>query len=200
MAFTKLEFTIMQISIQIKTIKALLHFAAKKDIRYYLQGVQIEQCETGTYAVATNGHFLAVARIDTQAQAPASVIIGSDHLSAAIKGNKLDFITLDVDGPKVTIKTGASEVTVQAVDGRYPDWRRVIRAPQTGEQAYFNADYLALVQKAAGEYHGNKSALYHVNQNGNSVGHCAIDDDLQVFVMPVRAGGSNPVAPWVATC
>jgi hypothetical protein len=153
-----------------------------------------------TFAVATNGHFLAVARIDTQAQAPASVIVGSDHLSAAIKGNKLDFITLDVDGPKVTIKTGTSEVTVQAVDGRYPDWRRVIRAPQTGEQAYFNADYLALVQKAAGEYNGNKSALYHVNQNGNSVGHCAIDDDLQVFVMPVRAGGSNPVAPWVATC
>jgi len=200
MAFTKLEFTIMQVSIQIKTIKALLHFAAKKDIRYYLQGVHIEQGETGTFAVATNGHFLAVARINTQAQAPASVIVGSDHLSAAIKGNKLDFITLDVDGAKVTIKTGASEVTVQAVDGRYPDWRRVIRAPQTGEQAYFNPDYLATVQKAAGEYHGNKSALYHVAQNGTSVGHCAIDDDLQVFVMPVRGGGSNPVAPWVGTC
>lgn len=189
----------MQVSIQIKTIKALLHFAAKKDIRYYLQGVQIEQCETGTFAVATNGHFLAVARIDTQAQVPASVIVGSDHLSAAIKGNKLDFITLDVDGTKVTIKTGASEVTVQAVDGRYPDWRRVIRAPQSGEQAYFDPDYSATVQKAAREYHGNKS-LYHVAQNGNSVGHCAIDDDLQVFVMPVRAGGSNPVAPWVASC
>lgn len=199
MAFTKLEFTIMQISIQIKTIKALLHFAAKKDIRYYLQGVQIEQCETGTYAVATNGHFLAVARIDTQAQAPASVIVGSDHLTAAIKGNKLDFVTLDVEGTKVTIKTGASEMTVQAVDGRYPDWRRVIRAPQSGEQAYFDPDYSATVQKAAREYHGNKS-LYHVAQNGNSVGHCAIDDDLQVFVMPVRAGGSNPVAPWVSTC
>ena len=200
MAFTKLESTIMQVSIQIKTIKALLHFAAKKDIRYYLQGVQIEQGETGTFAVATNGHFLAVARIDTQAQAPASVIVGSDHLSAAIKGNKLDFITLDVDGTKVTIKTGASEVTVQAVDGRYPDWRRVIRAPQSGEQAYFDPDYSATVQKAAREYHGNKSALYHVAQNGTSVGHCAIDDDLQVFVMPVRAGGSNPVAPWVGTC
>ena len=199
MAFTKLESTIMQVSIQIKSIKALLHFAAKKDIRYYLQGVQIEQCETGTFAVATNGHFLAVARIDTQAQVPASVIVGSDHLSAAIKGNKLDFITLDVDGTKVTIKTGASEVTVQAVDGRYPDWRRVIRAPQSGEQAYFDPDYSATVQKAAREYHGNKS-LYHVAQNGNSVGHCAIDDDLQVFVMPVRAGGSNPVAPWVASC
>lgn len=188
----------MQVSIQIKTIKALLHFAAKKDIRYYLQGVQIEQGETGTFAVATNGHFIAIARIDTQAQAPASVIVGSDHLAAAIKGAK-GAAMIDVDGPKVLIKTGASEVTVQAVDGRYPDWRRVIRAPQTGEQAYFDPDYSATVQKAAREYHGNK-ALYHVAQNGNSVGHCAIDDDLQVFVMPVRAGGSNPVAPWVGTC
>ena len=191
----------MQVSIQIKTIKALLHFAAKKDIRYYLQGVHIEQGETGTFAVATNGHFLAVARIDTQPQVPASVIVGSDHLSAAIKGNKLDFITLEVVAAyKVTIKTGASEVTVQTLDGRYPDWRRVIRAPQTGEQAYFNPEYLATVQKAAGEYHGNKGTLYHVTQNGNSVGHCDIDDDLQVFVMPVRGADRPRVAPWVATC
>jgi len=189
----------MQISIQIKTIKALLHFAAKKDIRYYLQGVHIEQGATGTYAVATNGHFIAIARIDTQAQTPASVIVGSDHLASAIKGVK-GAAMIGADGAKVTIKTTAGETTVDAIDGRYPDWRRVIRAPQTGEQSYFNPEYLATVQKAAGEYHGNKGTLYHVTQNGNSVGHCDIDDDLQVFVMPVRAGGFNPVAPWVATC
>ena len=188
----------MQTTIGIKTIKALLHFTAKKDIRYYLQGVHIEQGATGTYAVATNGHFLAVARIDTQAQAPASVIVGSDRLASAIKGAK-GAVQIDVDGARVTIKTTAGDTTADAVEAKYPDWRRVIRAPQSGEQAYFNPEYLATVQKAAGEYHGNKS-LYHVAQNGNSVGHCAIDDDLQVFVMPVRAGGSNPVAPWVGTC
>ena len=189
----------MQTTIEIKTIKALLHFTAKKDIRYYLQGVHIEQGATGTYAVATNGHFLAVARIDTQAQTPASVIIGSDHLATAIKGAKGAAI-IDVDGPKVTIKTGASEVTVPVVDGHYPDWRRVIRAPQTGGQAYFDPEYLATVQKAAREYHRNKDTLYHVTQNGNSLGHCAIDDNLQVFVMPARGSGSDPVAFWVATC
>jgi len=190
----------MQTTIEIKTIKALLHFAAKKDIRYYLQSVHIEQGATGTFAVATNGHFIAIARIDTQAQTPASVIVGSDHLASAIKGAKGAATIEQYDGARVTIKTTAGETTVDAVDGRYPDWRRAIRAPQTGEQAYFNPEYLATVQKAAGEYHGNKGTLYHVTQNGNSVGHCAIDDTLQVFVMPVRAGGSDPVAPWVATC
>lgn len=189
----------MQTTIEIKTIKALLHFAAKKDIRYYLQGVHIEQGATGTYAVATNGHFIAIARIDAQAQTPASVIVGSGQLASAIKGAK-SAAMISADGAKVTIKTTAGETTADAVEAQYPDWRRVIRAPQTGEQAYFNPEYLATVQKAAGEYHGNKGTLYHVTQNGNSVGHCAIDDTLQVFVMPVRAGGSNPVAPWVATC
>ena len=189
----------MQTTIEIKTIKALLHFAAKKDIRYYLQGVHIEQGATGTYAVATNGHFIAIARIDTQAQAPASVIVGSDHLAAAIKGAK-GAAMIDADGPRVTITTTVGETTADAIDGRYPDWRRVIRAPQTGEQAYFNPEYLATVQKAAGEYHGNKGTLYHVTQNGNSVGHCDIDDDLQVFVMPVRGADRPRVAPWVATC
>ena len=189
----------MQTTIEIKTIKALLHFAAKKDIRYYLQGVHIEQGATGTYAVATNGHFIAIARIDTQVQAPASVIVGSGQLAAAIKGAK-GAAMIDADGARVTIKTTAGETTADAVDGRYPDWRRVIRAPQTGEQAYFNPEYLATVQKAAGEYHGNKGTLYHVTQNGNSVGHCDIDDDLQVFVMPVRGADRPRVAPWVATC
>ncbi|CAB5238216.1 DNA polymerase III, beta chain, central [uncultured Caudovirales phage] len=189
----------MQTTIEIKTIKALLHFAAKKDIRYYLQGVHIEQGPTGTYAVTTNGYFIAVARIDTQAQTPASVIVVSDHLASVIKGVK-GMIQIDVEGAKVTIKTGAIERTVQAVDGSYPDWRRVIHVPQTGEQAYFNPDYLATVQKAAREYHGSKVTLYHVTQNGNSVGHCAIDDDLQVFVMPVHGIAQPNVAPWVATC
>ena len=189
----------MQTTIQIKTIKALLHFTAKKDIRYYLQGVHIEQGATGTYAVATNGHFIAIARVDTQTQAPASVIVGSDRLAAAIKGAKGAAI-IDVEGAKVTITTTVGETMADAIEAKYPDWRRVIRAPQTGEQAYFNPEYLATVQKAAGEYHGNKGTLYHVTQNGNSVGHCAIDDTLQVFVMPVRAGGSDPVAPWVASC
>jgi DNA polymerase III sliding clamp (beta) subunit (PCNA family) len=189
----------MQTTIQIKTIKALLHFTAKKDIRYYLQSVHIEQCETGTYAVATNGHFIAIARIDTQAQTPASVIVGSGQLAAVIKGAKGAAI-IDVDGARVTIKTTVGETTTDAIEAKYPDWRRVIRAPQTGEQAYFNPEYLATVQKAAGEYHGNKGTLYHVTQNGNSVGHCAIDDDLQVFVMPVRGADRPRVAFWVATC
>lgn len=189
----------MQTTIEIKTIKALLHFTAKKDIRYYLQGVHIEQGATGTYAVATNGHFIAIARIDTQAQTPASVIVGSDRLAAAIKGAK-SAAMIDADGARVTITTTAGETTGDAIEAQYPDWRRVIRAPQTGEQAYFNPEYLATVQKAAGEYHGNKGTLYHVTQNGNSVGHCDIDDDLQVFVMPVRGADRPRVAPWVATC
>jgi DNA polymerase-3 subunit beta len=189
----------MQTTIEIKTIKALLHFAAKKDIRYYLQGVHIEQGATGTYAVATNGHYIAIARIDAQAQTPASVIVGSGQLAAAIKGAK-GAAMVGADGPRVTIKTTAGETTGDAVEAQYPDWRRVIRAPQTGEQAYFNPEYLATVQKAAGEYHGNKGTLYHVTQNGTSVGHCDIDDNLQVFVMPVRGADRPRVAPWVATC
>jgi len=189
----------MQTTIQIKTIKALLHFTAKKDIRYYLQGVHIEQGPTGTYAVATNGHFIAIARIDTQAQTPASVIVESGQLAATIKGAK-GAAMIDAGGARVTIKTTAGETTADAIEAKYPDWRRVIRAPQTGEQAYFNPEYLATVQKAAREYHGNKSALYHVTQNGNRVGHCDIDDDLQVFVMPVRGADRPRVAPWVATC
>ena len=120
-------------------------------------------------------------------------------MASAIKGAK-GAAMIDADGVRVTIKTTAGETTADAIEAQYPDWRRVIRAPQTGAQAYFNPEYLATVHKAAGEYHGNKGTLYHVTQNGNSVGHCGIDDDLQVFVMPVRGADRPRVAPWVATC
>ena len=181
------------------TLKCVLQFTAKKDIRYYLQGVCFEQCETGTYAVATDGHVVCVARLDSEAHEPTSIIISGDHLAQAAKNNKYDVFIEPADG-KVTLKSSNGETTVPLIDGRFPDWRRVTRAPITGAQAYIDPVLLDRIN-TAGQLYSKRKTAYITRQNGNAIGHCYIDDNVQAFVMPMRWTDADlaPVPAWIAT-
>jgi len=181
------------------TLKCILQFAAKKDIRYYLQGVCFEQCATGTYAVATDGHVVCVARLDSEAHEPTSVIISADHLAQAVKNNKYDVFIEPADG-KVTLKSSNGEMTVPLIEGRFPDWRRVTRAPITGDRAYIDPVLLDRIN-TAGQLYSKRKTAYVTRQNGNAIGHCYIDDNVQAFVMPLRWTDDDlaPVPAWIAT-
>ena len=181
------------------TLKCVLQFAAKKDIRYYLQGVCFEQCETGTYAVATDGHLICVARLDSEAHESLSIIISSDHLAQAVKNNKYDVFIEPADG-KVTLKSSNGDITVPLIDGRFPDWRRVTRAPITGDIAYIDPALLDRIN-TAGQLYSKRKGAYITRQNGNSIGHCFIDNEVQAFVMPTRWKDDDmlPVPSWIAT-
>lgn len=188
----------MQISSN--TLKCVLQFAAKKDIRFYLQGVCFEQCATGTYAVATDGHLICVARLDSDAHEPLSIIISSDHLAQAVKNNKYDVFIEPMPDGKVTLKSSNGEMTVPLIDGRFPDWRRVTRAPITGEIAHIDPALLDRIN-TAGQLYSKRKVSYFTRQNGNSIGHCFIDSEVQAFVMPTRWKDDDmlPVPSWIAT-
>ena len=173
-------------TIEASTLKALLLFAAKNDNRHYLKTVYFETTTNGTYAVATNGYCIAVARIDeTQGREACSVLVHRDHVEAILKTNKHDIMIAALPDNQVKLTGIGGAVTVRVMDGTYPDWRRVTVSPQTGERAYFNPDYLTLVNKAGRIVNGNKK-FYLVQQNGASVGYCNLDDKVHVYVMPMR--------------
>lgn len=171
-------------TIDIKTLKALMLFAGKSDIRFYLNGLHIEQSATGTLAVATNGHAIAIARIDSEAYAPATMTVHRQYIDA-IKTKYAVTFTQN-DDATVSIQTVDTKLTMPLVDGRFPDWRRVVSAKQTGEQAYFNPDYAALVDKA-GQIIRKQDFAYLIQQNGNSVGYCSLGEHVHAYVMPLRA-------------
>jgi DNA polymerase-3 subunit beta len=174
-------------TIEASTLKALLMFAAKQDNRYYLNGVYFETTNTGTCAVATNGYCIAVARIDeTQGRESCSVLVHRDHIEAILKTNKYSIKIDTMPDNQVKLTGTGGAVTVPVLDGVYPDWRRVVKAPQTGERAYFNPDYLALVNKA-GQIINKRVLPYIVQQNGDSVGYCSLNDVVHAYVMPLRA-------------
>ena len=171
-------------SIEISTIKALLLFAGKKDIRLSLNGLHIEQSATGTFAVASNGHAIAIARIDSEAREPASITIDRQYIDGLKSTYAVSFEQLE--GGMVKLGVFGTSLTVPVLDAKYPDWRRVVSAKQTGERAYFDPDYAALVNKAGQTIRKNKIP-YIIQQNGNSVGYCNLYDVVHAYVMPMRA-------------
>lgn len=138
-------------SIDARQIKSAMTMQAKNDIRYYLNGILIG----GGKVVATDGHRLIVVdspestfeptifaikgRVPKKAMSCDFVFIGEDYgvvMSKDTVGNDIDAV-----------------VKFAVVDGRYPDYNRVI--PKGGchkvSKVGFNIGYLADVSKAAVE-------------------------------------------------
>lgn len=171
-------------TIDIATLKALMLFAAKKDVRFYLNSLHIEQSASGIVAVACNGHAIAIARIDSETHEPASVIIDRQYIDNIKSKYAVTFN--QTDAATVSIKTENGTLTVPVMDAKYPDWRRVVSAKQSGEKGYFDPDYAAIVNKA-GQTICKRNMPYIIQQNGNSVGYCNLDDTVHAYVMPLRA-------------
>lgn len=139
----------------VNKIRGALIFAAKQDIRYYLNGVFFQRAPNGKgiIAVSTDGHRLTVIYHEQDvSQVPsdwAGVILPREELERAAKFPlKADKITLDaafIVGERITIRTAVT-IECAAIEGKYPDYQRVI-PPLRGRRhcglATVNANYLA---------------------------------------------------------
>lgn len=147
-------------------LDAALFAAAIKDIRYYLNGVHIED----SHVVATDGHRIHIVRTGEVAGFPTQVTIPLPTLRA-VKALKLTEVELTVtetqtpiDDPKSPGDTiikrdftfSLADMPFECVskDGlKYPDWRRLIPTPlKDGEHAptaVYNPEYLRDVARAA---------------------------------------------------
>jgi hypothetical protein len=104
--------------------------------------------------------------------------------------------TTDAPSANVTL-TGATTASGTTVDGRFPDWRRVVPASADGIPAQFSPEYVGSFGKV-GELLGGKSksisAVIHHNGNGAALvtfpGSAAVG-----VIMPMRVGSeAGPVA------
>ena len=128
----------MEITLDRRHIKAALVVSPKADVRYYLNGFLLEvgAGPAGTYAliVATDGHRLTCSHAGTIEPMPAAQIIVPRALAESVVKHKLpksapSDVTLRVyEGDKLefTMPDGAT-YGGKAIEGRYPDWRRVTR-------------------------------------------------------------------------
>ena len=162
------------LTVSLATLRAARTHAAEKDVRYYLQGVYLDTA--AGKVVATDGHRLFAANARGVKSNYPAVIVPNETIDAALKqftgeyarGKSLGAVdvTITIDETRVTIGTPTGSVTGKAIDGRFPEWRRVVPTPDAvGEHvpAVLNTQYLAdacealsiarnLSKKAAGQH------------------------------------------------
>ena len=162
-----------QFTVSINALKGLDLLAGKQDIRYYLNGVNIEFSESCTRLVATNGHILGIENLTQNLvnTGAGSLIIPSDIIKALKPVSKnADIVQIkQTDAGHWEIDNYGVKITFTALEGKFPDYARVVSGAKTsGQASQYNPDYLATFLKAAKLLTGAKTPQIEIMQNGQS--------------------------------
>lgn len=170
-----------RINVPLRTLKAALHVAAKGDIRFYLNGVFVLAWANETRCVATDGHMLAAMRVEQDNEVPAGdapveLIIPRDVLDGIkATATHVQSTACVLEGPddagRWTLQVGASEMRVFApVDGKFPEYSRVIPSRVTGKPVQINPAMLArmatCIETLNGKNKSGASIAMHLHHNG----------------------------------
>lgn len=140
----------------LKRLIDLTQFAmAQQDVRYYLNGLLIEIGKGHLRAVATDGHRLAAADLvlqtgvgdDTrQIIVPRKGVLEMQRMLAGATGT----VELTVGSNAVRLAAGGTRLTSKLIDGRFPDYERVIpRLADCDKQVVVGREQLAGCLSAA---------------------------------------------------
>ena len=133
-------------------LKSVEFAMAQQDIRYYLNGMLLVIENGSLQAVATDGHRLAWASIgisgDYQRQEvilPRKTVLELGKLLAAVD----DPVTLDILANQVRFRFANIELVSKVVDGKFPDYNRVIPTGHGKHIELQRGELLASLQRAA---------------------------------------------------
>jgi DNA polymerase III subunit beta len=115
----------------LKTLLEETHIAmAIQDVRYYLNGMLLDYHAGGLRGVATDGHRLAIRDIGLlqEGQDPVQIIIPRKAVTELLRvlPSGSNEVQLAIGETHLQVRAGALTLTSKLVDGRYPDYDRVI--------------------------------------------------------------------------
>ncbi len=127
---------------------------AAHDIRYYLNGTLLTTAEHRLTAVATDGNRLAVAHARLDAEAPALSFIlprkAVHELQRLLRSGAADAeVTVRVSASQARFGVQGTEFVSKLVEGRFPDYQRVVPHGLPPGLTPACADLLASLQRAA---------------------------------------------------
>lgn len=134
------ELTFSLPQLELKQLIELTQFAmAQQDVRYYLNGLLLEIAPEHLRAVATDGHRLAAA--DMAMKTPVSgdvrqIILPRKGVLELMRllGNEEKDATITVGSNAFRLTVGHSQLTSKLIDGRFPDYERVIPTLESNEK------------------------------------------------------------------
>ena len=139
-----------------KTLKHLfnmVHFSmAQQDIRYYLNGLLLVLDGKNVIAVATDGHRLAFCQVETEESfarqeviIPRKTILELQRLLEELD----DPVRLDIANNQVKLTFANIELISKLVEGKFPDYTRVIPKGYKNEFTIDRNQLLRALQRAA---------------------------------------------------
>jgi DNA polymerase-3 subunit beta len=142
------------------TLKGLIdqvHFAmAVHDIRYYLNGILFVAEGKSLTLVATDGHRLALAQATLETEIPKQEVIlprktvlELQRLLKAEKGSEDNLIEMRFAGNQAKFSFSGMEFVTKLVEGKFPDYNRVIPKNHKNHITLGRAPLLASLQRAA---------------------------------------------------
>ncbi len=144
------------ISVDQATVMRLIektHFSmAQQDVRYYLNGMLLETAEGHLRAVATDGHRLALceAEVDGTSGDEQQVIVprkGVLELQRLMSGEGQ--IDLELGANHIRIQLEGIRFTSKLIDGRFPEYERVIPKESANELKADKGALRGALQRAA---------------------------------------------------
>lgn len=188
------------ITLDANLLRACATIAPKQDVRYYLVGVYLhwDGRDTLTY-VATDGHVLTAFREtipsdDRAAMGDTWEMIIPREVAAKPAAKNLSRIPLTPSGTRYALGgLKGPDMVFDPIDGRFPDWRRVIPMGEpTGETAQFNPDLLAAAMNALRIGNDCAKQLWDLEHNGNGPGRIVTPTGIAI-IMPYRTSGAVPI-------
>src|SRR5687767_12650148 len=131
----------------LRRLLGLVQYAmAQQDIRYYLNGLLMVVEEGQLRLVATDGHRLAYAATELGGKLPRQEVIVPRktvlELSKLLADNDEE-VNIEISATQAAFRFGAVELVSKLIDGKFPDYTRVI---PTGHKNKLTADREALRQ------------------------------------------------------
>lgn len=125
--------TAAKFNISQKDLKALLllvqYAMAQQDIRYYLNGMLVVREGSTLKAVATDGHRLAYACAELQQESDLQeVILPRKAVQEIVKllNDSDEEVSVEITPSQVRLQIGEVVLMTKVVDGKFPDYTRVI--------------------------------------------------------------------------
>jgi DNA polymerase III subunit beta len=146
-------------SVPQKTLKRLIdqvHFSmAVHDIRYYLNGILFVAEGTSLILVATDGHRLALAQATLATEIPKQEVILPRKTVLELQrllredGDEGALIEMRFAGNQAKFSFSGMEFVTKLVEGKFPDYNRVIPKGHRNAVTLGRAPLLACLQRAA---------------------------------------------------
>lgn len=184
---TQLKPNTVSFVIRSNQLKAAYMCAAKKDVRYYLNGVHIRKDESMRHhgvIEATNGHYLFQGCFSDASGAdsisdcpPFDIIIPNDAIKLALSSK---------DSALTITTSSVGSISYTPIDAKFPDFTAVIPKEFSGIAGNYNYDYLSLLSDALSAWDDRKKGVYRLEQNGPSASARMASMDAFCIVMPVR--------------